>query len=88
MVPCCEHHFIMDALAPVRSINHLMAEFPGRWGFCGGWAIDLFLAHEAIDNLNGTELKGSILRINEARPRREHGGERGGGGGFGSDRRW
>ena len=39
-------------------------------------------AQEAIDNLNGTELKGSILRINEARPRREGGGDRGG------DRRW
>ncbi len=45
-------------------------------------------AQEAIDNLNGTELKGNILRVNEARPRREGGGGRGGGGGFGSDRRW
>ena len=33
----------MDAFAPVRPINDLMADFPGRWGFCGGWAIDLFL---------------------------------------------
>ena len=40
-------------------------------------------AQEAIDNLNGKELKGNILRVNEAKPRREQGG-RGGGG----DRRW
>lgn len=43
-------------------------------------------AQDAIDNLNGKELKGSILRVNEARPRREQGSGRGGG--FGSDRRW
>ncbi len=54
MAECREHHFIMEALAPVRPINHLMADFPGRWGFCGGWAIDLFLArptraHKDID---------------------------------------
>ncbi len=39
-------------------------------------------ATEAIDKLNGTELAGNILRVNEARPRREGGGDRGG------DRRW
>ncbi len=39
-------------------------------------------ATEAIDKLNGTELRGNILRVNEARPRREQGGGRGG------DRRW
>ncbi len=45
-------------------------------------------AQEAIDGLNGTDLGGNILRVNEARPRREGGGGRGGEGGFGSDRRW
>ncbi len=39
-------------------------------------------AQEAIDKLNGTDLRGNILRVNEARPRREQGGGRGG------DRRW
>ncbi len=43
-------------------------------------------ATEAIDKLNGTELRGNILRVNEARPRREQGGGRGGG--RGGDRRW
>ena len=40
-------------------------------------------AQEAIDNLNGKELKGNILRVNEAKPRREQGGR-----GGGDDRRW
>jgi RNA recognition motif-containing protein len=38
-------------------------------------------AQSAIDGLNGTELKGRALRVNEARPRSE--GGRGGGGGRG-----
>ncbi len=35
----------------------------------------------AIDGMNGTELKGRSLKVNEARPRSE--GRRGGGGGYG-----
>ena len=37
----------------------------------------------AIDGLNGKELKGRTLKVNEARPRTE---SRGGGGGFGGGR--
>ena len=37
----------------------------------------------AIDGLNGTELKGRTLKVNEARPRTER---RGGGGGYGGGR--
>ena len=37
----------------------------------------------AIDGLNGTELKGRTLKVNEARPRTE---SRGGGGGYGGSR--
>ena len=37
----------------------------------------------AIDGLNGTELKGRTLKVNEARPRTE---SRGGGGGYGGGR--
>lgn len=42
----------------------------------------------AIADLNGKELKGRNLKVNEARPRDDNrgGGGRGGGGGFG--RRW
>ena len=44
-------------------------------------------ANSAIEGLNGTELKGRALTVNEARPRVENnrGGERRGGGG---GRRW
>ncbi|MFA4915136.1 MAG: RNA-binding protein [Syntrophales bacterium] len=37
----------------------------------------------AIDGLNGKELKGRALNVNEARPRTENGGSRGGYGGGG-----
>ena len=35
-------------------------------------------AQSAIDGLKGTELKGRILNVNEARPRTESSGNRGG----------
>ena len=38
-------------------------------------------AQSAIDGLKGTELKGRILNVNEARPRTESRGSRGGHGG-------
>jgi RNA recognition motif-containing protein len=43
-------------------------------------------ATAAIEGLNGTDLGGRSLTVNEARPRAERGGSRGGGGG-GFDRR-
>ena len=50
-------------------------------------------ATAAINGLNGTELKGRALTVNEARPREERrGGSRGGGGGgrggYGGRRNW
>jgi RNA recognition motif-containing protein len=42
-------------------------------------------ADEAIAQMNGTELDGRTLTVNEARPRAERGG---GGGGGRRDRRW
>lgn len=43
-------------------------------------------AQAAIDGLNGTDLKGKILIVNEARARAEKGRERGGRGGGGGGR--
>lgn len=40
-------------------------------------------AQNAIDGLNGTQLDGRTLTVNEARPRPERGGGGGGGGGGG-----
>jgi cold-inducible RNA-binding protein len=46
-------------------------------------------ARSAIDGLNGKEIKGRTLNVNEARPRSESRGGRGGGrGGRGSGRRF
>jgi len=51
-------------------------------------------AQAAISGLDGTDLKGQTLKVNEARPRRDdrRGGGRGGfnrsGGGFGGKRRY
>jgi len=40
-------------------------------------------ANEAIRSLNGTDLGGSVLKVNEARPRTENRGGGGGGGNYG-----
>jgi len=40
-------------------------------------------ANEAIRSLNGTDLDGSVLKVNEARPRTENRGGGGGGGNYG-----
>jgi RNA recognition motif-containing protein len=45
---------------------------------------DAEAADAAIKGLNGTELGGRDLKVNEARPKRDQGGRGGGGGG----RRW
>jgi RNA recognition motif-containing protein len=43
-------------------------------------------AQSAISGLDGTDLKGSTLKVNEARPRRDDRRGRGGGGGGGFNR--
>jgi cold-inducible RNA-binding protein len=46
-------------------------------------------AQKAIAGLNGKELGGRDLNVNEARPKTDRGGSRGGGGGFGGRKqRW
>ena len=45
-------------------------------------------AQAAIEALNGTEMGGRTLTVNEARPREERPERGGGGGGRSDDRRW
>ena len=48
---------------------------------------DSSAAQKAIAALNGKELQGRALTVNEAKPREDRGGSRGGGGSF-SNNRW
>ncbi len=43
-------------------------------------------AEEAIQKLNGTDLEGRSLTVNEAKPQQPRSGGGGGGGGYGGDR--
>jgi len=82
------------------SLRELFAEFEPEGarviGDKGFGFVDLpeEKAADAIAALNGREVDGRAIVVNEARPRRERGGEggdRGGGGGFGGGggrRRW
>jgi RNA recognition motif-containing protein len=80
----------------VESIAMITDRDTGRFrGFCFVEMEDA-AANAAIAALDGMELDGRNLRVNEARPREERGGgerrgDRGGRGGFqrgGGDRRW
>ena len=48
---------------------------------------DAEAADRAVAELNGTDLEGRALTVNEARPRADRGGSGGGGGGGGRGRR-
>ncbi|MBW2312242.1 MAG: RNA-binding protein [Deltaproteobacteria bacterium] len=66
----------------VESVRIIMDKYSGRskgFGF-----VEMPSNHEvqaAIKDLNGKELKGRVLNLNEARPRTENRGDRGGYGG-------
>jgi len=66
----------------VESVRIIMDKYSGRskgFGF-----VEMPSDHEAqaaIEGLNGKELKGRVLNVNEARPRTENRGDRGGYGG-------
>jgi len=75
-----------EAFGQVTSANVIKDKFSGEsrgFGFVEMPA--KAEAQSAINDLNGTELKGRALNVNEARPRPE--GRRGGGGG-GGRRSW
>lgn len=74
-----------EAFGQVTSVNVIRDKFSGEsrgFGFVEMPAKTE--AESAIDGLNGTELKGRLLKVNEARPRPE--GRRGGGRGGGRRR--
>ncbi|MBK5100448.1 MAG: RNA-binding protein [Desulfobacteraceae bacterium] len=79
-----------DAFGQVESAKIIKDNYSGRSkGFGFVEMPDNTEAQSAINDLNGKELKGRTLNINEARPRTEsRGGERGGGGRRGGGRRF
>lgn len=75
-----------EAFGQVESVNVIKDKFSGvsrGFGFVEMPATAE--AQSAIDGLNGTDLKGQAINVNEARPRPEPG--RGGGGKRGGGRR-
>lgn len=77
-----------EPLGQVESVNIINDKYSGRskgFGFVEMPSNDEGKA--AIESLNGKELKGRALNVNEARPRTENRGDRGGyGGGRGGSR--
>jgi cold-inducible RNA-binding protein len=71
-----------EAFGTVATSNVIKDRFTGEsrgFGFVEMPSKDE--AQQAISSLNGTELKGRNLKVNEARPRENRGGRGGGGGG-------
>jgi RNA recognition motif-containing protein len=86
-----------EAFGEVSSVNIITDRYSGQpRGFGFVEMPDKGEAQAAIENLNGKELSGRALNVNEARPRADRGGRpgaRGGGGGrgrsgFGGGRRY
>ncbi len=71
-----------ETFGQVESVNIIKDKFSGRSkGFGFVEMPDKANAQSAINDLNGKELKGRTLNVNEARPRTESRGGRGGYGG-------
>ena len=80
-----------EAFGQVESVNIIKDKFSGRSkGFGFVEMPDKANAQSAINDLNGKELKGRTLNVNEARPRSEGrpGGRGRGGGRQGGGRRF
>lgn len=74
----------------VTSVNVVKDRETGRSrGFCFVEMSDDQAAQEAIEALNGQDIAGRSVTVNEARPREDRrGGGGGGGGGGGRGNRW
>ncbi len=70
-----------EAFGQVTSVNIIKDKFSGEPRGFGFVEIQAKAeAQAAIEGMNGKELKGRTLNVNEARPRTEGGGRGGGGG--------
>ena len=82
-----------EAYGAVERVSLMTDRDTGRSrGFAFVEMTDSHEADQAINGLNGTDLGGRAINVNEARPKTERprmggGGDRGGGGGR-RDRRW
>ena len=88
-----ELHDLFGRLGAVESINIVTDQMTGRpRGFAFVEMAERRDAETAISVLNGTELNGRAMNVNEARPKTENRGRSGGGGdrrsGGGSRSRW
>jgi cold-inducible RNA-binding protein len=73
---------LFEAHGDVASANVITDRETGRSrGFGFVEMNDSAMASKAIEALNGTEIDGRALNVNEARPRPDRGGRGGGGGG-------
>ena len=78
----------------VQSVSMINDRDTGRFRGFAFVEMEDSAANSAINALDGQELDGRTLKVNEARPREERGGDRGGGrrdrrsGGGGRDRRY
>ena len=82
---------VFAAYGEVASVSVITDRDTGRpRGFAFVEMFDQGAAQNAIRGVNGTELGGRTLNVNEAKPKTNGGGGGGGGnrGGFGGGRRW
>jgi cold-inducible RNA-binding protein len=81
---------LFEQCGPVLSVKLVMDRETGRPKGFGFVEMEDAPAAAAIQKLNGTEIGGRALRVNEARERGERPGGGGGGGARGGDRprRW
>ena len=78
---------LFGAIGEVLSVSLITDRMSGRSrGFAFVEMAEQTASQEAINQLNGREVDGRSLKVNEARPKRDDRG--GGGGGGGSRDRW
>jgi len=87
-----ELHAAFAAYGNVERVNIVTDRDSGQpRGFAFVEMTDRKAAENAISSLNGADMNGRALNVNEARPKPERGngyGNRGGGGGYGRGRRY